>query len=66
VLTWRNYLLLVSGVETVTLVNPYVSSVASSLIGALYSLLLFIILVKILRVLTKNNRKANSDMHEVS
>jgi len=66
VLTWRNYLLLVSGVETVALVNPYVSSVASSLIGALYSLLLFIILAKILRVLTKNNRKANSDMHEMS
>jgi hypothetical protein len=66
VLTWRNYLLLVSGVETVALVNPYVSNVASSLIGALYSLLLFIILAKILRVLTKNNRKANSDMHEMS
>ena len=59
VCTWRNYLLLVSGVETVALGNPYVSSIASSFIGLLYSLLLFIIFVKILRILTKNNRKAN-------
>jgi len=57
VFTWRNYLLLVSGVDTVKLVNPYISSIASSLIGLFYSALLFIILVKILRVLAKNAEK---------
>ncbi|MEM3727744.1 MAG: hypothetical protein QXF75_00910 [Candidatus Bathyarchaeia archaeon] len=42
---WRNYLRFISGAERVAFGDPYLSNIMSALIGALYSVLLLIILI---------------------
>lgn len=59
VFTWRNYLLLVSGAETVALGNAYISSIASAIIGLVYSIMLLIIFAKTLAMLIKNNMRTS-------
>ncbi|MEM5866810.1 MAG: hypothetical protein QXG39_02710 [Candidatus Aenigmatarchaeota archaeon] len=50
VAVWRNYLRLISGVEKVTIGNPYLSNIAGAFIGTLYSALLIVILMITLRL----------------
>jgi len=50
VLIWRNYLQLISGVTVVPLLNVGLTTLASALIGTLYSLILLIIMIITLKM----------------
>jgi len=63
ILTWRNYLQLISGVETVPLGNPIVATIASAFIGTLYSLILLIIIIITLKMWMQ--KKTPSKIEEV-
>lgn len=55
VLTWRNYLQLISGVEAVPLGNTAVSSFGSAMIGMLYSSMLIVIVAIVLKMWFKKH-----------
>ena len=50
VAVWRNYVQLISGVERVSLGNPYLSNIISASIGVLYSAMLMAVLIIILKL----------------
>jgi hypothetical protein len=50
VAVWRNYVQLISGVERVSLGNPYLSNIISASIGVLYSATLIVVLIITLKL----------------
>lgn len=60
VFAWRNYLLLVSGVETVPLGDPLLANIISASIGTIYSIILFLILVVLLKMWVQNAKLSKS------
>lgn len=52
---WRNYLQLISGVQTVASGNPFVGNASAALIGTLYSLVLLTAIIVIFKMWTQEN-----------
>jgi len=50
VAVWRNYVQLISGVERISLGNPYLSNIISASIGTLYSAMLMAVLIIVLKL----------------
>jgi hypothetical protein len=57
VAVWRNYVQLISGVERVSLGNPYLSNIMSASIGVLYSAMLIVVLIIVLKLWLQKPRE---------